>query len=293
MRNDTGPIPILGAALGILFLSVMDGFIKSVAGTYPATVVVLMRFVFGGLVALAYYLAVGAPTIERATLRLALVRGVFVVVTAGMFFAALGMLPLVEVIALSFVAPIIIALFGRLFLGEAIGVGAVLGIVLGSAGVVVMLAEQFLGVRSGNLTGVVLVLLSTVTYAASLIILRKQATRDPLPVLVLLQNWIPAFYILPLALWQWTPLATPDISAFVAIGVLGALGHVAMTWAFARATAARLGVVEYTALVWAALIGFVWFGEVPTLATLAGACLIVIGAVSVSWTPRRASTVEG
>jgi S-adenosylmethionine uptake transporter len=59
------------------------------------------------------------------------------------------------------------------------------------------------------------------------------------------------------------------------MGVLGVIGHVFMATAFAKAEAARLAPLEYTALIWAALFGYVAFAEVPTLATLAGGALIV------------------
>lgn len=290
MRNDAGPLPILVAALGILVLTIMDGFIKVVAPHYPTAVTVLMRFIFGGLVATAVYVAMGMPKPSRETLRFAFIRGVFVVLSAGTFFAALGLLPLVEVIALSFLAPIVIAIFGRLFLGEVLHPSIFIGIALGTTGLVVMLGEQLLTVNhhSQSLLGIALVILSTFTYAASLILLRARAVVDPLPTLVLLQNWIPALYVLPVAGFVWVPPAMDHLWLFAGIGVLGAVGHVLLTWAFARASAARLGVVEYTALLWGAGIGYIWFAETPTLATLAGAALIVAGALAVGWAKKPA-----
>jgi drug/metabolite transporter (DMT)-like permease len=59
------------------------------------------------------------------------------------------------------------------------------------------------------------------------------------------------------------------------MGFLGVIGHVLMATAFAKAEAARLAPLEYTALVWAALFGYVAFAEVPTMATLGGGALIV------------------
>ncbi len=69
---------------------------------------------------------------------------------------------------------------------------------------------------------------------------------------------------------------------FALIGVLGVGGHFLMTSAFSRAEAARLASLEYTALIWAALFGYVFFAEVPTWATSLGAALIVTGAVIAS-----------
>src|SRR5262245_42160972 len=130
MRNDSGPIPILVAALAILLLTVMDSVIKGLSAHYPTSMIVLMRFVLGGVVALAVYLGAGAPRIARDTLIMGAVRAVFIVATASLFFMALGLLPLAEVIALSFLSPIMLALFGRIFLGERVAPAIAIGIAL-------------------------------------------------------------------------------------------------------------------------------------------------------------------
>jgi S-adenosylmethionine uptake transporter len=280
MRDTTGPTPILAAALAMFLLSVMDGFIKAAAPDFATSVIVLMRFAFGGFVAIGIYLALGRPAMTGEAFRYGLLRGVLTVVTASMFFAALGRLPLVEVIALSFIAPILMALLGRIFLKEAVGRSVVAGLALGTAGLLVMVALPLWQVRHEAIdaTGILLVMGANLTYATGMVLLRARAAKDPLPVIVLLQNWVPALLIAPVAAATWTTPAPIHWAMFATIGVLGAAGHVLLTWAFARATAARIGVVEYTVIVWAAIIGYVFFAEVPGLATLGGAVLIVLGA---------------
>jgi drug/metabolite transporter (DMT)-like permease len=280
MRDTAGPLPILAAALAMFLLSIMDGFIKAAAPDFATSVIVLMRFAFGGLVAIGIYLALGRPAMTGEAFRYGLLRGVLTVVTASMFFAALGRLPLVEVIALSFIAPILMALLGRIFLKEAVGRSVVAGLALGTAGLLVMVALPLWQVRHEAIdaTGILLVMGANLTYATGMVLLRARAAKDPLPVIVLLQNWVPALLIAPVAVATWTTPAPVHWAMFATIGALGAAGHVLLTWAFARATAARVGVVEYTVIVWAAIIGYVFFAEVPGLATLAGAVLIVLGA---------------
>ena len=85
----------------------------------------------------------------------------------------------------------------------------------------------------------------------------------------------------PAAMAVWVPPNAAHLGWFFSMGVLGVTGHVLMATAFARAEAARLAPLEYTALIWAALIGYGVFGEVPTLATAAGA-LLIIGAAAVA-----------
>lgn len=282
MRNDVGPLPILMGSLGILLLTIMDGLIKFISGDAPTAVLVLLRFSCGAAVTCLVYLVMGAPRPTFATLRAALLRGVAMIVSSVGFFAALGMLPLTEAIALSFTSPIMIALFGWLFLKEAISRSIFVAILLGSAGVGVMLAERLDGAPHGSLLGVLFVLGSTVSYAASQTILRARTAHDPLPTIVFLQNLVPALLIAPFAALNWQAPPAEHLWVYGTLGLLGTAGHFLLAFAFSRAKAARMGVVEYTAFVWAAVIGYVWFAETPSPATLIGASLIIAGALAVA-----------
>jgi S-adenosylmethionine uptake transporter len=76
----------------------------------------------------------------------------------------------------------------------------------------------------------------------------------------------------------WTPLTLADTLVFALLGMLGVTAHTMLAHAFARIEAARLAPVGYVGLAWGVLFGFVFFAELPGLATLAGAALIVLGA---------------
>jgi S-adenosylmethionine uptake transporter len=77
-------------------------------------------------------------------------------------------------------------------------------------------------------------------------------------------------------LWVWTPPSGTDYLLFAFLGLLGVSAHTMLAHAFARIEAARLAPVGYMTLVWGVLFGFLFFAEIPGLATLAGAALIVI-----------------
>ncbi len=69
---------------------------------------------------------------------------------------------------------------------------------------------------------------------------------------------------------------------FMLAGLLGTSGHLMLTHAFSKATAASIAPTEYTSLVWAALLGLIFFAEIPTIYTLAGSLLIVAGSVALA-----------
>jgi S-adenosylmethionine uptake transporter len=109
--------------------------------------------------------------------------------------------------------------------------------------------------------------------------LRHRATRDPLAQIILFQNLGPALILALPALWVWTPPTSADLWLFALLGTIGVAAHTMLAHAFARVEAARLAPIGYVTLVWAVLFGFLFFAELPGLATVAGALLIVLGAL--------------
>ena len=271
-------LAIAEALAGLALLCAMDAVIKDVAGRYPVFEIAFARYLFGSLVigALAAVARPGWPS--RETLRANGLRALLVVVTATTFFYALARLPLAETVALSFLSPIFVALAANLILGEAVDRRVVSGIAAGFAGMVVIVAGKTGLSFEGSFWGVAAVLLSAVTYALSMVLLRARAQTDPVVTIVAIQNAAPAAILLVPALLVWRPPSLEDWGLLAFIGTLGVLGHLLMARAYAKAQAARLASLEYTALIWASLFGFAFFGEVPTVATLAGAALIVVGA---------------
>ena len=101
--------------------------------------------------------------------------------------------------------------------------------------------------------------------------------RDPLAHIVLFQHLGPALILAVPGLLVWTPPALPDLGIFAVIGTIGVIAHTMLAHAFARLEAARVAPLQYVTLVWGVLFGFLFFREVPPLATIAGAVLIVLG----------------
>jgi len=121
-----------------------------------------------------------------------------------------------------------------------------------------------------------------VTYAVNNVMLRSQAQRDNATSIVLIQHVVPTLIALPLAVPGWQDPTTPQWFVFALLAAFGVTGHFLLTWAFGRAPAGVLAVVDYLALPYAALLGFVFFGEVPAPAVWIGAGLIVVACVIVT-----------
>jgi len=249
---------------------------------YPTFQIAFMRF-SSGLLWASLVLAILRPGWpSRETVFYNTTRSVLVVMTATSFFFALGQLPLADAVALSFLSPMFIALFGAIFLKERIDTGIVLALVAGFCGML-LIAGGRIGsgdYGEGALLGTVACVLSAVTYALNLVLLRSRAQRDALSIIVWFQNMGPALLLAPAAAFVWTPLISEDLALLALIGLLGVSGHFLLALAFARAEAARLAPIHYVTLAWGVLFGYLLFADLPGLTTIAGAGLIVLGTIA-------------
>lgn len=282
MNTAMSAATALRAILGIALLTAMDAVIKAQMQQHPFLMALFMRFAMGGLCALVV-LALARPSFPtRASLIGNAIRVPVVILTAGSFFYSLSLLPLAEALTLSFLAPVFVALLGALILKERLDGRIFQALGFGVAGMLVMVWPRLQGEVSGAGLGVAAALFSAVSYAFNLILLRKIALKEHPAIIVLFQNGGPALCLAIPAWFVLVPLSGRDLLAYLAAGALGVAGHLFLTSAFARAPASQLAPIEYTALVWASLLGWFMFGEAPLFTTYAGALLIVAGAFAVS-----------
>jgi drug/metabolite transporter (DMT)-like permease len=267
------------AAEGLLTL--MDALIKLLSARYPVLQIAFLRYGFGliGAAVCAAWSRPGWPT--REALLYNGMRAVLIVVTATTFFFALARLPLADAIALSFISPVLTALLGAMLLGERLDWRIAAALAAGFVGMLLIVGGQVggAGLSREAAIGAVAVVVSAVGYSLNIIVLRHRATRDPLSQIVLMQNLGPLLLLAAPVLWVWTPLTLLDAALFALLGTLGVAAHTMLAHAFARIEAARLAPVGYVTLAWGVLLGALIFAEVPGLATLAGAALIVLGAL--------------
>lgn len=292
----SGPaaVPYLVACLGVAAFSAMDALMKGLSiemGVYNA---LLWRMVAGTLLGGLAFMTMRVRWPERPALRLHALRSAIVTLMAAAFFWGMVRVPLAEAIAITFVAPLIALYLARLMLGETIGRPAILASLLGLAGVLIIAGGKLrLDQTTDTVLGLGALLFSSVLYAWNLILQRRQAQLagpveiaffQNLFVLLLLAALAPVMAVVP------APAQLPQIvaSALLALGALGLLA-----WAYARAEAQLLVTVEYTAFIWAALLGWLIFGEALSVTTIAGTVLIVAGCIIANWRgPARSEHVE-
>ncbi len=280
--------PYVLAITGIGLLTAMDAVVKELMLALPFAQAVFLRFAGGSLVATVLLAIMRPPLPTRASIIANLVRVPLVVLTASTFFFSVKMLPLAEAFAIAFLSPVFVALFGIVLLKEHVDRRIVVALGFGLAGMAVILAPRISAgapvsaAATDTMAGVVAALVAALFYALNLILLRRIAQNEHPAIIVMFQNGGPALLLAIPALLVWQPVSSSQLLLCLIGGLLAVSGHVLLTKAFAIATAARVATTEYTGLVWASVLGFAVFGEVPGLATYLGAALIICGAVVVS-----------
>jgi drug/metabolite transporter (DMT)-like permease len=140
--------------------------------------------------------------------------------------------------------------------------------------------ETLAGTTSHPPMALLAALVSPVTYAFNIVLLRQQATTETPVQVVVVQATLVTLFVTPLAvLSTWTLDAASVWPMILAIGITSTAGYLILVKALAGLTAVRYSVIEYSGLIWAALIGWVWFSEQPTPALWFGSTLIVAGAL--------------
>lgn len=276
MSSRSIAIPFAICCLGVALFSVMDAAMKGLSlsiGLYNA---LLWRAVTGTVLGLLLMLATGQRWPRATVLRLHLLRGVVVAFMALLFFWAIMRLPLAEAIALSFIAPLIALYLAAIMLGERVGRRAVGASLLGLVGVGVILSGRLQGHYAADaMLGVLAVLGSAMLFAWNLILQRQQAQRaSPIEVAFFQHLVMLGVFVLGAPAWAVVPPSAAVPLVLLAAG-LAFTSLAALAWAYARAEAQRLIPVEYSAFLWAAVVGWLAFGERLTLTTVAGALLIV------------------
>jgi len=270
-------LPYFQAAGGVAALCVLDAAVKQLTLSHALLLVVFGRYVAGTIFAFAVWQWQGRPAFSRTMLAPHLARGVLIALTASLFFYAIHRLPLAEAITLSFITPLMIPPLAQLLIGEKMRGPVLAAAAIGFIGVLVTVqgAPAFDGER---LPALAAILAASVTYALAAIVMRSRAG-DGATRLTLSGSVIPLVLLAPFAIGETMP-GLDAVPWFVVAGLFGNLGIQLLARAYAEVEVQVLGVLEFTALFWAALFGWLLFDEAvrPQVwlgaAIIAGACLM-------------------
>ncbi|WP_283177544.1 DMT family transporter [Gemmobacter sp. 24YEA27] len=269
---------ILLMILAILAFTLLDASAKGLLQRYPAPQVIWARFLGQVLIVVLILRGRTLAMARTSYPGLHVLRAVFQVTTAALFFTSLNFIGLAEATALTDTSPVLVTLGAALFLGERLGPRRILAICVALVGAVII-------VRPGG--GVftwwaLMPLAAAVSFAANSLLTRRIGQYEPVWTAML---WGGIFGTLAFSLFlptNWVPVAAADLPLFIFVGCIGTLGQVLMIRSLSIAEAGTVAPFTYIGVVFATLWGALFFSEYPDFWTVTGA-LVIVGAGLYVW----------
>lgn len=289
--------PMRGIALKLCSVAVfmaMASLIKATAGEVPPGEAVFFRSTFAVPVILIWLVATRRLREGLATRNPLghFWRGLMGTTAMGCGFAGLGLLPLPEVTAIGYAAPLLTVIFAAMFLGEAVRAFRILTVALGMAGVLVILSPRLTALGAGQMAeaetlGAIIVLVGAVFSALAQVFVRRLVIEERTSAIVFYFSVNSALLSLISLPWGWVVPAAGTAALLVLAGLLGGIGQILLTSSYRHADASVIAPFEYASMVLALAVGYLVFDEAPTPVVLGGATLVVAAGILIIWRERR------
>lgn len=272
----------------MLCFALLDATSKHLSQTFNVPLLVWARYVVHFLLMVVFLgprHGFGLVRTQRPGAQFA--RGLLLVAVTGFAMAAFQVMPLAETTALIFVTPLIVALLAGPMLGEQVGLPRWIAALVGFGGMVLI-------ARPGSAldpAGIAYTMIAAVCYAFYQIQTRKM-TKTEKPLTMVFYTALAGSVVMSLALpWIWHgPVPTLREALMIcSLAVYGGTGHFLLTHAFRHAPASTLAPFLYAQLIWASLLGWLVYDDLPDLLSIAGMATIVAGGITVALVERSAA----
>src|SRR5436305_10095819 len=278
-----------------LMFSLMSAFLRYVSDVTPLGEVVFCRSFFAIVPVMLIYAWRGELAAAFRTSRPFGHLGRGMISVGGMFFnfAALARLPIVDVTTITFASPLITVALSAWILKERVRVYRWTAVGIGFIGVIVMLwphldvARYTTATNATATLGAVLALLSAFTNAGSVVQTRRLTDTETTSSIVLYFSLFCALGGLLTLPFGWIMPSLPQMGALIGLGVFGGLSHILLTESYRYAPASLVAPLDYTALLWAFIIGYWFFGELPTATVYVGSAIVAGSGLYVIWRERQ------
>jgi drug/metabolite transporter (DMT)-like permease len=267
--------PLRGIALLLLssvFLGTSDATSKYLSATLPSIEIAWIRFLVFVLI-MVPAMVPGSPIFALQTQRpmLQITRGMALLGSSLLFISGLRFLPIAEASATSFVSPLFVTALSIFFLSEKVGLRRWIATAVGLLGVMIVLRPGTSAFHPAAFFPVV----SAFAWACTLILTRKMSGQERTAVTMTYSSIVGFAVLCALVPFVWVTPTWHDILFGTIVGLASTAGQWIVVLAFRYADASVLAPFSYIQLLWVTLLGFVIFGEVPDVWTVAGAAFIV------------------
>ncbi|MSO68406.1 MAG: DMT family transporter [Pseudolabrys sp.] len=293
--------------ISALLFAAMSALVRHLGDVAPVGQMVFFRSAFAIPPVLLIYALRGELASALRTSRPFGQLGRGLLSVGGMFsnFSALTRLPLADATAISFASPLITVALAAVILKERVRVYRWTAVLVGFAGVIVMLIPHFdvnhyvaAGAATAATIGSILALVSAFCNAGTVIQTRRLTQSETTSSIVFYFSLVTAIagaLTLPFA---WHTPSGSELAALISLGVLGGIAHIFLTESYRHATASVVAPFDYSAMLWALLLGYFVFGELPSALVYLGGAIVAGAGLFVIWRERqlglqRAREAEG
>ena len=293
VRHDPRRGAILMLISCALFV-VMGALVKALSERLPWPEIMFFRCVTGIPLILALSMRRGRPNLLTRRFRQHLGRACTGLMAMSCSFFALTVLPLAEQTALSYTTPVFVTILAIPFLGERPGPARWVAVGAGFCGIMIIALGQgaFLGGEARDalyLLGFIAAVSQGVFAAVTTMLVRSLSATEASATIVLWQSLLMSALTAIALPFVWVAPQPSDVLLLIGLGVFGGMGQWLLTEAWASAQVSAVAPFSYTALLWAALAGWLVWGEMPGLWTWVGAALIVVAGLAMLRVEMRGS----
>ena len=272
-------IAIFLIIISVFFGTLMLTFLKLAQEEVNVYVAGFFRFILGLIIISPYIVKTKFTVFKTSHFKKHFVRSVLNLPAMLLYFSTLVMLPIEKVTAISFVAPLIVTVLAVLFLGEKIYIYRTLALILGFSGMLIILRPGFIDIS----IGVYMALFSSFLWSVVIIITKKISKEDSSITILSYQSVFMSIFSFIIVLFFWeTPSSKTFFYLFLA-ALSGTILHLALNHAYKLVDVSMTQPYSFLSLIFASIIGFLVFSEMPDLFTWLGASIIFLGVLIISY----------
>lgn len=277
LQNKSTILGLLIMCLGVACLGINDAIAKLLADYYSPVQILFMRNVLAFPITLFLALKIQGQTALKSNSPVVhLVRGCFWVIATFFFFTSIKYVGLAKSTSLLLVSPILIVGLSSLVLKERTGTATWLIVIFGMIGALIIIRPGFSTFEPTAILALLAALMAAFLMLSSRWVDEKESFWTLMLYLTATSAIVSGFAV-P---YFWIDLRAQDMLLFAGVAVFGTMGMVLMTQAFRLAPASLLAPLDYTALLWAILFGWVFWNEIPDTLTFIGALIIIMSGIA-------------
>ena len=263
----------------VFFGTVMLSFLKIAQEDVNVYVAGFFRFFLGLVIILPYIIKKKDAVLKTTHLKQHFLRAILGLPAMLLYFSALVLLPIEKLTAISFVVPLIVTVLAVFFLGEKIYIYRTLALLLGFSGMLVIIRPGFVDIS----IGVYMVLFSALLWSINIIITKKISKDDSAITILAYQSIFMSLLSFFIVLFFWEMPSLKTFIYLILAAMCGTVLHLTLNHAFKLVDVSMTQPYSFLNLVFASIIGYFVFDEIPDLYTWIGALIIFTGVLIISY----------